>query len=70
MVRRDGQQLAGSDQSTPEDMARWIAGTEELIARMRSAPPDAKLDWVRGMLEQAVERKRRELDQGYRRKRL
>ncbi len=37
----------------------WILETEQLIEEMKAAPSDSGLDWVRGMLEEAVERKRR-----------
>ncbi len=37
----------------------WILETERLIEQMKSTPSDPGIDWVRGMLEEAVERKRR-----------
>ena len=37
----------------------WILETEWLIGEMKSTPCDPGIDWVRGMLEEAVKRKRR-----------
>ena len=37
----------------------WLLETERLIEEMKAAPSDPGLDWVRGMLEEAVKRKRR-----------
>ena len=37
----------------------WIWETERLIEEMKAVPSDPGIDWVRGRLEEAVERKRR-----------
>ena len=37
----------------------WIWELERLIEEMQAAPKDPGIDWVRVMLEEAVERKRR-----------
>ncbi len=37
----------------------WILETERLIEEMKAAPSDPGLDWVRGMLEEKLKRKRR-----------
>ena len=42
-----------------ETAEEWIWETERLIEEMKATPNDGNIDWVRGMLEEAVERKRR-----------
>ncbi len=37
----------------------WILETKRLIEEMKAAPSDPGIDWVRDMLEETVERKRR-----------
>ncbi len=37
----------------------WILETEQLIEEMKAAPSDSGIDWVRGMLEEKLKRKRR-----------
>ena len=39
---------------SPEESQQWIAKTKKLIAEIDAAPPNAKLDWVRKMLEEKV----------------
>ena len=37
----------------------WMVETERLIEEMKAAPSDPGIDWVRGMLEEKLKRKRR-----------
>ncbi len=37
----------------------WILETERLIEEMKVAPSNPGIDWVRGMLEEKLKRKRR-----------
>ena len=37
----------------------WILETDQLIEEMKAAPSDSGIDWVRGMREEKLKRKRR-----------
>ncbi len=60
MAARANRRISFNQQDGSEAEAwTWILETEQLIEEMKAAPSDSGLDWVRGMLEEKLKRKRR-----------
>lgn len=59
-IRQDELNSASTDhgEPSPEDLRQWGSETEKLIAEIKSASADPKLDWVRERLEERLEEKR------------
>ncbi len=60
MAGRANRRISFNQQDGSETEAWiWILETERLIEEMKAAPRDPGIDWVRGMLEEKLKRKRR-----------
>ncbi len=59
--RRNRLTVLGKQGHSEAEVWAWILETERLIEEMKAAPNNPSIDWVQSMLEEVVERKRRQL---------